>query len=257
MSFSPSISVLERTRPRFRDVCQQHGLLNAGVSVTADSLTPQEAIGDPDRRDFPIIVGNERVLESAVLGSRGHAFTDSPRPFSGVVEEVIGFDLSTNANRAVYVATLNATLGRLKMARATVHCRDNDPERCAVAIASGLLDTHGRTNVGLIGLNPAIAERLVEVFGPERVRISDLNPKNAGQRRFGVEVRDGRDGTEELIDASEVVVFTGTTLVNGTFDAIWNRIRSRKKSYLVYGVTAAGVCELMEIPRICPRGREG
>jgi hypothetical protein len=51
-------------------------------------------------------------------------------------------------------------------------------------------------------------------------------------------------------------VFTGTTLVNGTFDDIWRLIGARGKAYLVYGMTAAGVCRLLGVDRICPCGRD-
>jgi uncharacterized protein (DUF4213/DUF364 family) len=248
-------SILQQTKSRFKEIVEKNRLLDASVSVLAKPLTPEEAIGTPGRRDFPIIIGKERVVESSVLGSKGHAFTDSPREFVGTLKEVLGLELTTNQNRAIYVATLNAVLGHLEMVTATVHCRDEDPEECALEIANLALERYGRADIGLIGLNPAIAERLVETFGAEHVRISDLNGDNIGKRRFGVEIRDGNDGTEELIDASDVIVFTGTSLVNGTFDRIWSHIRTRGKNYLVYGVTAAGVSKLMGVERICPRGR--
>ena len=49
-----------------------------------------------------------------------------------------------------------------------------------------------------------------------------------------------------------MVLVTGTTLVNGTFDDLWNYSRDVKKELLLYGVTSAGVCKLMNLPRICP-----
>ena len=85
----------------------------------------------------------------------------------------------------------------------------------------------------------------------------DLSKDNIGKRKFGVEIWDGGRRTEDLIKVSDVIIFTGTTLVNDTFTQIWNLIQSRQKKYLVYGVTAAGVCQLLGIDRICPRGRDG
>jgi hypothetical protein len=255
MSKENETSALEQTRSRFTQIAEQHHLLDAEVSVLAKPLTPEEAIGTPGRRDLPIVVGKERVVESSVLGSKGHAFTDSPREFMGTLKDVLSLELTTNQNRAIYAATLNAVLRHLEMVTATVHCKDQDPEKCALELSNLLLDRYGRVEVGLIGFNPAIAERLVDTFGAEHVRISDLNGDNVGERRFGVEIWDGIDRTEDLIDASDVVVFTGTSLVNGTFDRIWRRIQARGKDYLVYGVTAAGVCELLGISRVCPYGR--
>ena len=119
-----------------------------------------------------------------------------------------------------------------------------------------MLKKYGRTDVGLIGLNPAIAERLIDTFGSDHVRITDMSRDNIGQRKFGVEIWDGNERTEDLIDASNVVIFTGTTLVNNTFSQIWDRIQVQGKNYVVYGVTAAAVSQLLSIERTCPRGRD-
>jgi len=250
-------SILEEARTRFREVAETHHLLDARVAVSARPLTPEEAIGNPGRRDFPIAVGKERVIEAEFLGAKGHAFTDSPGDFTGSLEEVLSLELTTSRVRAVFVATLNAVLRHLEMARATVHCKDDDPESCAREIAEVLLERHGEAQVGLIGLNPAIAERLVDRFGPTRVRICDLDTENIGKSRFGVEVWDGNQRTDDLIAGSDVVLVTGTTLVNGSFDRIREGIRRRGKDYLLYGVTAAGISELLGLERICPRGRVG
>ncbi|HUU46057.1 MAG TPA: DUF364 domain-containing protein [Acidobacteriota bacterium] len=247
--------ILEQTRIRIREIAQKEQLLHVDVTVLAKPLTPEEAIGHPGRRDFPIIIGKERVLEAAIRGSKGHAYTDAPREFLGALDDVLNLGLSSNQNRAIYVATLNAVLNHLGMVDKTVHCRDEDPEECALEIAQVLSEKHGSTDVGLIGLNPAIAERLIDTFGPDHVRITDLSADNIGERRFGVEIWDGNKRTEELIDVSAVIVITGTTLVNGTFDHIMNRIRAQGKEYIVYGVTAAGVCHLSGLRRVCPKGR--
>jgi hypothetical protein len=249
--------VLRCIQSRFREIVQQQRLLEAPVTVLARPLTPREAIGTPGRRDFPIIIGKERILEAEVRGARGQAFTDSPREFVGTLGDVLGLELTTNQNRAIYVATLNAVLAHLEMVTGTVHCKDEAPESCALDIARLLHDRYGRVRVGLIGLNPAIAERLVDRFGAECVRMTDLDADNIGRTRFGVEVWDGSTRTDDLIDFADVVVFTGTTLVNDTFDGIREAIRARGRKSLVYGVTAAGAAALVGFERICPCGREG
>jgi uncharacterized protein (DUF4213/DUF364 family) len=220
-------------------------------------LTPEEAIGTPERRDFPIIVGKERVIEARISGTKGQAFTDSPEEYTGVLGEIAQLDLSSNQERAVFIAAVNATLSSLGRVNATVHCKDEDPERCAVVIADTVEERFGNVSVGLIGLNPAIAERLVDKFGPNQVHITDLYRDNIGKWKFGVEVWDGSTRTDDLVAGSDVVVFTGTTLANATFDGIWRSIQLHRKQYLVYGITAAGVCHLMGIDRICPCGTDG
>ena len=255
MNSKNNIGILERTMAPFREIAERKRLLDVEVSVLVKPLTPEEAIGQPGRRDFPIIIGKERVIEARVMDARGHAYTDLPRDFLGTLKDVLNLNLTTNYNRAIYVATLNAVMGGLGMVDKTVHCRDEEPEQCALEIADSLLRKYGKVNIGLIGLNPAIAERLIEAFGVGHVRITDLSKDNIGRLKFGVEIWDGSTRTEDLINCSDVVIFTGTTLVNKTFDRIWNLIQSGGKKYLVYGVTAAGVCKLLDIERICPRGR--
>lgn len=254
-ALSGEISVLEESRALLRGIVERESLLGAHVSVLAKLLTPEEAIGTPGRRDFPIIVGKERVIEATVLEARGHAFTDSLREFDGTIGQVLELDLDTNQSRAVFVATLNAVLRHLGRVTATVHCKDEDPELCAEEIAALLLDRYGRIRVGLVGMNPAIAERLVDTFGETSVHITDLNADNIGRYKFGVEIWGGTERTQDLINSTDVLVVTGTTIVNGTFDEIHRMARIAGKPCLVYGVTAAGVSELLGIERICPRGR--
>jgi hypothetical protein len=247
---------LERTRPILREMAGAAGLLEADVSVLARPLTPEEAIGTPGRRDFPILIGKERVIEARVGNGRGHAFTDTPREFLGRLSEVIDITFRDSGDRVTYVATLNATLAHLGQVEGAVHCRDDDPERCGAEIAATIRDRiSDRGVVGLIGFNPAIAEHLAGTFGPGRLRIADLNPDNVGREKFGVAVWDGAARTGELLETADLVLLTGTTLVNGTFDSIWEGIEQRRKMGLVYGVTAAGVCALLGFERICPYGR--
>jgi len=252
MSTASSTRALEATKVKFARIVEEKGLLDAGVAVSVGALTAEQAIGNPTRRDFPIVEGKERLVEAVVNEAKGHAFTDSPRDFSGTLREVMALPLLSNQNRAVFIAVLNATLRSLGVLEASLHCRDEDPELCAKELAGYVHEKWGRAAAGLIGLNPAIAEALVGVLGPENVRITDLNRKNVGAVKFGVTIWDGKTRMEELIRRSRVVVVTGTVLVNGTFDDIWDQIQRHGKDYLIYGVTAAGVCTLMDWARICP-----
>lgn len=256
MSNGHKPSILAQTRRPFRTIVETEGLLDTEVSVLARPLTPEEAIGTPGRRDFPIIVGRERILEATFLGAKGHAFTDAAREFVGTLAEVLDLEFSSNQNRAIYVAALNAVLGHLGRVTATVHCKDDEPEECGAEIARLVLERHGKARVGLIGLNPAIADNLVSVFGADRVSISDLDRDNVGRERFGVLVMDGATETMDLVQQSDVVLMTGTTLQNGSFDGIWSAIQAQDKTGILYGVTAAGVCHLTGMERLCPCGAD-
>jgi uncharacterized protein (DUF4213/DUF364 family) len=256
MTSSPGESTLSRAAEKLRRILEEKSLLDAPVEVWAKPLTPEEAIGNPQRRDYPIIEGKERVIEAHVANARGHAFTDSAGNYQGTLDSLMNLSLDDNRNRAFFIAAMNAALKYLGLTERTIHCRDEDPERCAREIASYINEKFGRVHVGQIGLNPAIAQALVETFGEDRVRITDLNREQIGRIRFGVEIWDGRTRTDELVEKSDFIILTGTTLVNGSFDAVLRMIENNGKNYLIYGVTCAGVCSLLQLPRICPYGRD-
>lgn len=247
--------ILEQTRERFEQLVTKSSLPDREIRVLVKTLTPEEAIGSPGRRDFPIVLGKERVVEAEFAGARAHAFTDSPKEFIGRPADVVNLPLDSNSNRAIFIGVLNAVLRYLGIIEKTLHCRDEEPEQCAREVAAFLKCKYHNATVGLVGFNPAIAESLAKSFGASFMRITDLNPDNVGKSKYGVKIWDGRTRTGDLVEASDVVLLTGTTLVNGTFDALWGEIRRRGKEYLVYGVTAAGISALAGLNRICLYGR--
>jgi hypothetical protein len=201
------------------------------------------------------MLGKERVIEADLLGTKAHVFTDAPREFEGVLGNLLATTPSSSGDRALLVAALNAALKRLDLITGVLHCRGEEPEACASEIAGIVRAYWGNASVGLVGLNPALLESLVARFGSQNVRAIDLNRGNVGTTRWGVEIGDGMTDTEKLVRFSDIVLIAGTTVVNGSLDAILGLIRSYHKGYLVYGVTVAGVSHLMDLPRICPYGK--
>ena len=65
----------------------------------------------------------------------------------------------------------------------------------------------------------------------------------------------GKEMTEELVKQSDVLLITGTALVNGTYDDIMIYVKNHGRKHLLYGVTGAGICELMGLDRVCPYSR--
>ncbi len=249
-------NIIEASKEQFRNIISENDLSGSSVTIQAKTLTPEEAIGNPTRRDYPIIEGKERMVEAEFCGARGHAFTDSPLDFMGYLDDILALKTDSNQNRAVYLATLNAVLKYLGKVHGTIHCKNNEPEDCARQIADHIRKTWGNARIGLIGLNPAIAETLVNSFGSDRICTTDLDYKNIGTLKYNIPIWDGRTRTEELVRESDVVLATGTTLGNGSFDGIWSLIQQYNKPYLFYGVTVAGISELMGINRICPYGAD-
>jgi uncharacterized protein (DUF4213/DUF364 family) len=225
------------------------------VTVRARPLSPEEAIGEPGRRDFPLLRGKERVVEAIIEEARGHAFTDSPREFTGPVEELLELPLSNTRDRGLYLAAMNAAFRYAGRVSGTVHCRDDDPERCAIRIAARVETQLHWRKIGLIGFNPALAEELARRFGAARLRITDLDPDNIGTDRFGVPIWDGESRAEALVRWADGVLMTGTTLVNGTFDPIWEEMEATGTPAILFGVTAAAMAHLFGFERLCPCSR--
>jgi len=249
-SATEALGVLEQSRNKIRELIAERQLDSTPVTVLAKLLTLEEAIGTPGRRDYPILEGKERIIEASVLGASGQAFTDSPSEYSGLLGDLVEMPLSSNRERAIFLAAMNALLRHLRLVEGTLHCKNDEPEKCAAEIAKSAR-LSGAQRVGLIGLNPSIGEALVRDFGADSVCITDLNPKNIGTPKFGVVVWDGRAQTHELVRASDLVIATGTTLVNGTFDEILRLARLEGKQLVVFGITCAAVCKLMNLERWC------
>jgi uncharacterized protein (DUF4213/DUF364 family) len=243
--------VLEEVKEKLQAIAARHRLGGAAVRVTIGTLSVKQAIGSPSRQDFPLLQGKEVMIEAQFLGSYGQTFTDRPNDFNGSLNEVLGLSLNTNDNRAIFIATLNAVATHLNMVTGTRHCRDEEPEECASQIAQHILANSGKVKVGLIGLQPAILENLALTLGTDNVRCTDLNPNNIGTIKYGAEIWDGRTDTEKLIKWCDLLLATGSTIVNNTFDEIRAKATSQGKRLIIFGVTGAGVAALSGLERVC------
>lgn len=68
--------MLSQSRERFDKIVQENSLLEADVPVFVKILSSEEAIGNTGRRDFPIAMGKEMVIEADFQGARAHVFTE-------------------------------------------------------------------------------------------------------------------------------------------------------------------------------------
>lgn len=245
------MTMLEEAKEKLRDIIEKNRLADEPVKVSVGTLTTKQAIGNPTRQDYPLLEGREVMIEAQFKDSFGQAFTDRPHDFKGSLRDILSMSLDTNENRAVFVATLNAVMANLGMVSGVRHCRDEEPEECAARIADHIFANFGSVKVGLIGLQPAILENLVRKFGAENVKCTDLNRKNIDSGKFGIDIWDGRTETKKLIDSSDIVLATSSTLVNGTFGSIKDMVDAEGKRLIVFGVTGAGMSELLGLDRLC------
>ncbi|HDN79695.1 MAG: hypothetical protein DRI61_07875 [Chloroflexi bacterium] len=244
--------LLEEARSLFEELIAGRGFNLHPVIVKARGLRPEEAIGKPRRDDFALVRGKEVMMEAEFEGAYGQAFTSSPGDYEGTLDDVLGLHLEDDFRRAVFIATLNAVMAHLGLIRGTRHCKDEAPELCGREIAALVQKEHPGAKVGIVGYQPALLENLIRAFGPAKVRVTDLNPANVGKVRFGVEVWDGAHRTGELIAWADVLLVTGTTLVNGSADHILSLARKKGIEPIFYGVTAAGIAHLLGLRRVCP-----
>lgn len=227
------------------NIMRENNMEASRICISAKTLTPIEAIGDTVRKDFPIIVGKEVMLEAECEGSLGQAFTSAPAHFRGQLKDILALDLMENDyNRGLFIAALNAVMARCGLASQTIHCKTEEPELCGKKSVDYLKKHFGTPKIALIGYQPALIENLSQHF---ELRVLDLNPENIGQNRYGLEIEDGIADYEKVTAWAELVLCTGSTLCNGS---IVNFL-DLEKNLVFFGTTIAGTATLLNLQRMC------
>lgn len=235
-------TIYDELKRKAADTLAHHHLLGEKVMVKARALSAQEAIGNPEADDFPIQKGKERLMQAEIHGASGQAFTDRFGDYEGTLAEILAAPLSNNYRRAVFVAALNAALRYLGLIEGTVHCRDQEPKQCAEALGDFIQDHYGKVKIAQIGFQPRMVETLASRF---QVRVLDMDPENIGSRKFGALIEPSQ-AFESVVNWADLLVVTGTTLVNGTLPDFVGA-----KAAVFYGTTIAGAAYLMGWERFC------
>lgn len=237
--------IYDEIKQKARPLIEEQGLMDRRVRVEARALSTEEAIGNPEGDDFPLQQGRERLMQAELDGSLGQAFTDRYGDFEGTLEEIFSMPLENNFRRAVFVATLNAALRSLGRAEHTIHCRDQGPGICSADLARHIRDRYGEVRIGQVGFQPAMVGALAATFP---LRVLDLDPDNIGTEKRGVTI-EGADAQEDVINWADLLLVTGTTLVNGTIKDFLGDTPA-----LFYGSTIAGAAAVMGWNRFCGQG---
>jgi hypothetical protein len=227
-------------------MAHQNNLEAKEVVVRAFPLSPEEAIGNPEERDYPLVKGRERLMQAEFKGAKGQAFTDMHGDFDGTLAEVLEMNLKNNFRRAVFVATLNAVMNHLGLVSNTVHCKDEEPRRCAQELVR-YLDKHSGRRIALVGFQPRMAEALSQ---QSELRITDLDEDNIGREKYGVRIW-GPEKTGEYLEWCDLALVTGTTTTSGTLA----QFLDRPKPVIFYGVTVSGAAKWLRLERFCPLSR--
>ena len=232
-------------KERFSAIIEERNLGSEEVRVIAKTLTPEEAIGNPEDDDYPIQKGKERLVQAEFKGSQGQAFTDMFGNYEEKISQIIEMDLSNNFRRAIFISTINAVMKHLGMVNQTIHCKDKDPKNCSQELISYIKKEFNKPRVALVGLQPRMLEALSEEF---EVRVTDLDEENIGRQKFGI-IIDSPEQTEANLNWCDIALVTGTTLINNTINAF-----SLDKHIIFFGVSIVGPAHLLGLNHFCPYG---
>jgi len=239
--------ILEKAKEKFLKIIRNYDILNKPIQIRMVPLLPEEVVGKPKRDDYPLLNGKEVMIEAVFKDSKGQAFTDEPSDFSDSLQNILNLSLTNNRERAIFVSTLNAIMRHLKIVNNSIHCKNFELEDCAKKVADFLFYNSNIKNLALVGLQPGFALELIKKFGKEKVFILDLNPDNIGKKFHGVEIIDSSVFLEKILKRAHLTLATGSTIVNNTIDNILNF----SSKTIFYGVTIAGVANLLDLERLC------
>lgn len=214
--------------------------------ISSRPLTPEEAIGRPDRTDYPILKGKEFMIEATFRDAKGQAFTDMPGNFQSTLQDILDLELKDNFERAVFIAGFNAVMRYSGRVDNTIHCKNSEPKACAEKFHAFIMEHFGKPRIAFIGYQPAMIERLSASF---EFRVVDLDRDNIGAKRFGL-IIEGPESTADVLEWSDIILATGSTCVNNTIADFLN-----KKPVIFYGVTIAGFAFVYGYRRFCPYGK--
>jgi len=239
------IKMRDILKKEFMKIIKENALESDDVTVQAVPLSPEEAIGNPEDRDYPLMVGRERMMQAEFRGHMGQAFTDMYGNFSGRLSDIVAMELTSNFQRAIFISTLNAVLRYLGLVTKTVHCRDNEPRQCSYELVKYLEENYGRPKVAMVGFQPRMVEALAKKF---RLKVTDMDQNNIGSEKFGIIIK-SLERTQEHLDWCDIALVTGTTLVNDTSDQF--RVA---KPVIFYGITVSGAARLLGLSHFCHFG---
>jgi hypothetical protein len=229
----------------FIRLINERGLEGEKVIIRANPLSPEQAIGNPEDKDYPLVAGVERLMQAEFRGSLGQAYTDMYGDFSGTLSEIVDMDLKNNFRRAIFISSLNAVMKHLGLITKTVHCKNAQPPECSQELVRYIEKNYGQPKVAMVGFQPRMVEALAKHF---ELRVTDMDKDNIGKEKFGVKI-DDPSRAEENLRWCDIALVTGTTVVNDTIDQF--RI---DKPVIFYGITISGAAKLLGLNHFCPFG---
>ena len=106
----------------------------------------------------------------------------------------------------------------------------------------------------LVGYQPGVAEALVEAFGVDSLRVLDHDADIIGRTLHGVRVENGSADIADDVRWCDLMVVTGSSVVNGTLDDLLRHSQDASKPLVFFGNTIAAVAAVADLERLCPAG---
>ncbi|MEM4945969.1 MAG: DUF364 domain-containing protein [Archaeoglobaceae archaeon] len=198
--------------------------------------------------EYAISKGEEKVMECNFRNSKAQVFTTVPSSISLKVSEVLELNLQNIASRSLFYCALNAVMVHYGLVSGTVHCRKDSPLECAKLLFEKLKKVSKLRKILLIGYQPAFAEKLSEKFD---LFITDMNPKNINRKVRNTKILSHLENLN-LIPEVDIVLITGSSLINGTFWELYECAMENSKPLISYGISASGASKILGIERHCP-----
>jgi uncharacterized protein (DUF4213/DUF364 family) len=237
--------LLSSLKERWWKKVVDRGFQGESINVEIKGLTPKEAIGEPQRDDFPLLKGKEFLIQAKIKESIGQAFTAIPSKFSGYLEGINKLDELQEQNMALIVATINATYRYFGLLHDTIHCKDEGPELCAHRTLEHFKDNYKNSKIAVIGYQPAFVSSLSKHFD---IRVTDMDPGNIGKFKNGSLI-ESCELNKEIIRECDIVFLTGSTVANGSLDELIEY--SSGKEIILFGTTCAALAYEFGFKRLC------
>lgn len=232
-------------KEEFKRIIDENHLDTGKIRICSAALSPEEAIGITERKDYPILDGSEIMLQAEYDGFIGQAFTSSPAEYAGSLDDILNSDIMGDMHaRALFIAAVNAVMRSVGLADRTVHCKNQGPELCAEQMVPFIKEKYGSPKILQVGYQPAMFQQIAENF---EMRILDLNPDNVGTEKYGVTVEHGINDYDDAVSWADIILCTGSTICNGSIV----KYIDIGKEVIFYGTTLAGAAALLGLKRAC------
>jgi len=236
------MEIYDLLKKTLTELVQDNYLESEDVVIRARPLTPDEAIGNPEDRDYPLIAGRERMIQAEFRHTIGQAYTDMYGDYTGKLIDIAQMELKNNFRRAIFISSLNALMRYLDLIDKTIHCKDNEPRECGIALVSYIAAKYGHPRIAMVGFQPRLVESLAKSYD---IKVTDMDNANIDSNKYGVSVQSPLK-TREHLDWCDIAVATGSTVVNNTItDFLID------KPVIFYGVTIVGAAKIAGLENYC------